>query len=368
MLQDDVGEADFRAMPRLTPDPLSSGVTDHASSERRLRTRFIRAVVGGAERRGFDIDDLLDRAGIPRTSLGDEGERVSLQQELLFWQGLEQMERTMALEAARGLWRGALGSVEYAARTSWGVREALLVAHRFTRAMHGTPLLAAEGYRRLVHHSSHEPDSPSSYLCAEFLLTAVALILHDATYGRWRPSLIHLQTPDPEIARRLETLSGATVKGGQLDHAIYFAPGDLDVRMREWDGELNRVLVRQLKREIQDLPLHPEDAVERARQGIEQMLGREHLTLAALARRLGMAPRTLQVRLRRDGWTFRSLTDDVRVGVAKVLLLGDRPLKRIAGELGYQTPQSFHRAFRRIEGTTPGAFRGRFRNDSGQPD
>lgn len=80
--------------------------------------------------------------------------------------------------------------------------------------------------------------------------------------------------------------------------------------------------------------------------------------LAEVAAELGIGPRTLQRRLRERGLSFREAADRARFALARELLAGTgAPLAQIAFRLGYSQPSAFHRAFRRLGGTTPGAYR-----------
>jgi AraC-like DNA-binding protein len=79
--------------------------------------------------------------------------------------------------------------------------------------------------------------------------------------------------------------------------------------------------------------------------------------LAAVARRVGVAPRTLQRRLSELGWSFAELVDDVRRTTAS-RLLADASLSRgeLAQLLGYRDSSALNKGLRRIGlGADPGA-------------
>lgn len=79
---------------------------------------------------------------------------------------------------------------------------------------------------------------------------------------------------------------------------------------------------------------------------------------SAVARELGMSPRTLFRRLDEEGTSFRVLVDEVRETLAEKML--DSTLmttEQVARRLGYAEPASFVRAFKRWKGHTPQAFR-----------
>lgn len=81
-------------------------------------------------------------------------------------------------------------------------------------------------------------------------------------------------------------------------------------------------------------------------------------SLGEVAQRLAMGPRTLQRRLKEKGWTWRDLCEGERIRIAKDLLADPRvSLAQIAFRVGFSQASAFHRAFRRIEKTTPGHYR-----------
>ncbi|MGD8863859.1 MAG: AraC family transcriptional regulator ligand-binding domain-containing protein [Myxococcales bacterium] len=81
-------------------------------------------------------------------------------------------------------------------------------------------------------------------------------------------------------------------------------------------------------------------------------------TAEQIATRMGQSVRTLARRLRAEGSSYRELLDDVRKQAAHQALSGsDRSIGKIAERLGFSSPQSFNRAFRRWTGTTAAAYR-----------
>lgn len=82
------------------------------------------------------------------------------------------------------------------------------------------------------------------------------------------------------------------------------------------------------------------------------------VSLEAVAGRLQTSPRTLQRRLKGLGISFREVVEGARFEIAAALLRGtDLKVQEIAARLGYATPGTFARAFRRWAGCSPRAFR-----------
>jgi AraC-like DNA-binding protein len=71
-----------------------------------------------------------------------------------------------------------------------------------------------------------------------------------------------------------------------------------------------------------------------------------------------MTPRTLIRRLKQRGTSYRALLDQARTGCAEQLLQrAHLTVADVGMRLGYSDPANFGRAFRKIKGVTPAAWR-----------
>jgi len=91
---------------------------------------------------------------------------------------------------------------------------------------------------------------------------------------------------------------------------------------------------------------------------VRPYLGDGHPNLALVAEILGLSQRTLQRRLQACGRTFSEVVQQARFELARELL-SDPAVKvvDVAIMAGYENPQHFSRAFRRMTGVTPTAYR-----------
>lgn len=126
--------------------------------------------------------------------------------------------------------------------------------------------------------------------------------------------------------------------------------------MHTRDAAAASVVARQCEAELA-LTDDAADTAERVR-GLLAEAGGGHPDLVSIARRLHTSPRTLKRRLQREGWTFLQLLDEARRRDS-LRLLADRVLgvAEVAQRLGYESPASFTRAFRKWTGQTPSAWR-----------
>jgi AraC-like DNA-binding protein len=139
--------------------------------------------------------------------------------------------------------------------------------------------------------------------------------------------------------------------GAHVDEAIFDA-ALLDVPIATANADALEFVERQLRAQ---LAARPRRFVDRARELLLESLPGEH-TLAALARRMGLPPRTLQRHLAAEGMTLQRLLDDTRRELALRHLGNRTAIAETAFLLGFSEPSAFHRAFKRWTGTTPQAW------------
>jgi AraC-like DNA-binding protein len=130
------------------------------------------------------------------------------------------------------------------------------------------------------------------------------------------------------------------------------------------DGERSRAeavlfdLIRPLDSVALDLPLPHDDRARRVAEGLLADSA-DPRSLVEWGRAVGASDRTLgrafvaDTGLRFDEWRTRA-----RITAAVRLLAAGVPVARVAGQVGYATTSAFGAAFRRVTGTTPGAYFG----------
>lgn len=83
-------------------------------------------------------------------------------------------------------------------------------------------------------------------------------------------------------------------------------------------------------------------------------------TIEEAARNLHCSVRTLCRHLAAEDTSFQSLKDELRRDIAIQRLIGTQDtIAAIAGDIGFDDPSAFHRAFRHWTGSTPGTYRAR---------
>lgn len=173
------------------------------------------------------------------------------------------------------------------------------------------------------------PQAMALYLPARALTRAVAATRHHpmpalaGDPGQVRLIVSAASLAAPVIGAHAAVL-GVLVQQCELEQARVRRPGD-------WAGRVEHLLERRL-----DLPF----------------------PIEAAARALCVSTRTLKRRLQEEGWSYRTLVDEVRKREA-LRAMGNPSLRLedIASLVGYTDQANFARAFRRWTGQAPGTYR-----------
>jgi len=140
-------------------------------------------------------------------------------------------------------------------------------------------------------------------------------------------------------------------------NAVVFPTALVNMPMRQPDPVL-RQLMDEYARRLLIQAATSEDPVARARAYISQKLTEAPPRIGAVAAALGLTPRTLQRKLTDSGLSYSGLVEGVREELARRYLQDPAiDITEVAFLLGYYDQSTFHRAFRRWTGDSPGAFR-----------
>lgn len=122
-----------------------------------------------------------------------------------------------------------------------------------------------------------------------------------------------------------------------------------------------RLSAHELSGAAQDHDEAQAPLIEEVSQLIVELLPRRQATLSTISPRLAMSERTLQRRLSEHGLTFGALVDQVRHILALSYLREGHAIGQLSYMLGFSEPRAFHRAFKRWESCSPGAWLERVR-------
>ena len=267
---------------------------------------------------------------------------------------------SIGLALATAVPRGTYASLEFIARLSCTLEEAMISVGRFYRLLNkGADIVYVErGELAGVEVRVHGRPNGWGRQLNEYTVALFHRIIRELAPS-WAPVNVWFPHAEPavEVQLALAEYFGVTphyeAKTLGLD-----GPGELvDQPLPTADAELQRLLRTQASEALErETPLAA--LAEQVREEVRQRLGEQDVAIGAVAAALGLSVRTLQRRLRDEGLSYQDVLDSVRAQVAKQWLSNKRRnVSELAGRLGYSEPSAFDRAFRRWTGQSPTQWR-----------
>lgn len=201
----------------------------------------------------------------------------------------------------------------------------------------------------------------SPFFRAQYLDSKFASMVYYAKRLTGRDLTLHevhfTHRPAPDLHGEYERIFRCPVRFGRPQGRIILTQSDLAIRIREPNPELRQVFERHARERLNDL-FQADSYAARAGRIIVQGVPAGIPRIEALASRLETSVRTLQLKLKQEGTSYRAIRDSVRKSAA-MDLLRDRtmPVSEIAFMLGFSEPSAFHRSFKKWTGLTPRQFR-----------
>ncbi|MBT2506466.1 AraC family transcriptional regulator [Streptomyces sp. ISL-98] len=332
-------------------------------AKRTITVHHVRAVLRGAERRGIDTVPLLQAGHIPPLLLGDDRARVTAAQFAGLFRALYRATQDEFLGLGSAPSRpGTFAMMCYAALGCRDLGAAIERGTTFYGLFPGGPDLALErepGGAEAVFTVRNDLDRDEDRFLAECLV----IIWHRLCswlIGRRIPlRWADFDYPPPPHKDEYSTLFGCPVRFGTDRTGAGFDAHWLTAPLVRDEAALEAML-GGAPFELLSRREYGTTVAEQVRHALAQSLRNSPRlpSLGETAGRLAVSPATLRRRLQEEATSFQQLKDAVRRDAAIAgLAEGREPIAELAARLGFSEDTSFHRAFRRWTGTTPGAYR-----------
>lgn len=290
----------------------------------------------------------------------ESGQRMPI---TVWWSLLERIAQVQPLPAV-GLRIGEhirvqhLGVLGYLAASCDTLGEALLRFQRFQPLLHN---LAPSLVSRSTHDVRFGWDPAygrSTRLSNEVLVSGLLHIArwlagHDAL----TPSQVEFPDPEPADSAAYAALLGCPVHFNARALFVHLPLTILELPINGSAPHLRSVLDQQAEAQLQALP-QPDAFLSELQRLLVEALQEGEPSLAQVARRMGVPPRTLNRRLQERNLTYKALLSQLRFQLARRYLADRRlSLPEIALMLGYSEQSAFTRAFKNWCGQTPLRYR-----------
>lgn len=171
-----------------------------------------------------------------------------------------------------------------------------------------------------------------------------------------RPKRVELKRPEKSSTAH-EAYFRCPVKFRARRNALVLQVADLGRPFVTHSSELLEMLGPQLERELDGRKARARIG-DRVKWILKRLLAGNRPDILAVARQLGLSARTLQRQITAEGASFRQLLLEARQELVRQYLRQPSiEITEAAYLLGYEDPNSFYRAFRTWEGTTPAHWR-----------
>ncbi len=325
-----------------------------------LGTLDVVLLLNTLERRGVDVEQLLIGAGLSGLDLRDPNGKLTYADKLSLFSIANQHFPDDGL----GLWLGEhaslshFGVLGYALSTSQDVAEAIKSGFKYLRLngpIFSVKLLVDSDLAAIQIENTLEVGDLLPF-CSEYFLSSVVSLFKELTGEPLSINQLSLPYAPPNYAERYQS---------RFDCPVHFKQRMCELR---FDAS------------VLPQPLLTHDATTLKRylascQSIVETLDSEHLltnqiktifyqtaasvpSIEQLAYEFGCSSRTLRRDLTTQGSSYQTLLTEVRVELAKELLLGTAmSIDEIGERLGYSDPANFRRAFKSWLNKTPAQFR-----------
>lgn len=316
-----------------------------------------------AEKMGIKPALLLKRVGLMEADLETAETRIPFGQfEALTRYAAEMTgDACLGLHVAEHFSTGALGILGFVLMNCRTLGEAVEKYCRYQR-MTGEGIktgMESDSGRVVIRFDFHEGCTvPNRHLMEGMAASALGML--KALSGEpIRPSRVDLASaePGPDAKDEYERIFGCPTLFHRPFDAMTFSETLLGTRILQPSRELLALFETHT---VDHLRKMDERLVYAKRVGEEcsRMLHGEVPNIDAVARKLAMSPRNLQLKLREEGTSYRETLDRVRMDLALGHLKDRRvTVAEVAYLLGFSEPSVFHRSFKRWTGTTPRDFR-----------
>lgn len=325
-----------------------------------ISIHFVNAALAGVRRMGIDINALLSRVGIEPELLNQPKARVSpdqytrlaqtlwlvTQDEHLGFDNNPRKLGTFSIMCQLIIHAGTLG-------------KALELSGQFYR-------LFDKGWSISIERDTHEArlvaHIPQVHDPEHFITESMLMVWHGL--ASWlierRIPLERVQFAYPEPAHINEydaLFFSPVIKFGANRTEITFAADYLDLPIRQTEQSLHEFL-KTAPAQLLVKFKNASSLTSRIREVLKSHIGEEMPTLNEVASMLYLSPQTLRRRLAAEGKSYQGVKDNLRRDTAIHLLLKpELSLEDVSEQVGFSETSTFHRAFKKWTGVTPGLYR-----------
>jgi len=327
--------------------------------------RYIAGIIHFAMQQGVDGNTLLSTGNLNWEMLQQEDFRIEAE---VYNRVLEQAvalsgDEFFGLHMGTYLSLSAAGIIGQITQTSRTVKEALEYMVTFANlgcqalplslnetkdawAIHYTP--SEEWIKQSPIAVRHTLEGAMSFTLREF---------HTLTLQKHFPKAIEFNFPRSAQFSVYENTFQCPVHFAKAKNALLLKKSQVEEKVVTSDYDLLRTLVMHAEKKLAAMQSE-QGFFKIVKQSVLNMVKPQFPTIEQVATTLNISARTLQRRLKEEGYTFKSLIKELRQQLAYDYLQNkELSIKEIAYLLDYSEASAFVRSFKKWEGISPSAWR-----------
>lgn len=320
---------------------------------------FVMAALNGPREKGLDINQLLLEVNITPDVLHSPISRVSAMQyaKLIRAIWISMQDEYMGLAQVQSK-LGTFAMMSKAVIHCPTLERAIQRGARFYDLFAGMPRIELQIENdittlKIDDSQINDPD--------HFLMESLLVIWH--RFGSWLIGRrIHLTQAcftysAPQHHNEYRRLFNCDIQFSQPFTGIQFPIKFLHEKIIQNEANL-RTFLQHSPADLLAKPDEGNSIIAQIRHIMGDDFSKELPNFEEVADKLHTSPQTLRRRLKEEGITYQELKDQMRRDTAIYFLeRGDLAIHEIAELLGFSEPSTFHRAFKKWTGITPGAYR-----------
>ena len=309
---------------------------------------------------GLDRATLLRQIDLSEDQIRDPDSRVPVVKTLRLWRRIANQvtDPDLGLEVGSTLEIRETGVVGYAMMHSDTLLGDITRVVRFAKLINQRADLKLEDLgNRWRLEALNRPLFPDFRLPVDEGIVGLMTCFREVVGRQIVPAGVFFLYPQPESTKLHRQLLGNGLHFDAPAAAIELWSRDIESPTVAADVGLTRYLVELAQVLLDTLP-KTESYADRLRQTLWPLLSEGLPTIQEIASEMALSSRSLQRRLREEDTSFAEVVDTLRHEKAQLLLRDPNlAVYEVGYLLGYSDPSTFHRAFRRWEGTSPLRFR-----------
>ncbi len=336
-----------------------------AASDHSLSSAYMASVLPElAQHYGLDCEQLLKEAGLPEDLLQQSQSMLPLADALRLFLTILMHTGDVGLgfEAGRHVRPRSYQVLGYAILASATMQEAIERLTRFEKLAGniGSSELRIDGPVARLQWWCPVVGEPARYL-REAAITGWVTFSRQLLRDAPQPRRVCFSHAAPKDTQRYQEYFACAVEFGASFDGVEFDTAHLQLPLQSADPGLSEMMQREANVQLEAYDVQT-NLVAAVREQVYLLLVEGEPGIERVAQRLGLAERTLQARLRKQGFSFQQIVENLRRTLADIYLLDRRlSLTDISMLLGFSEQSSFTRAFRRWHGESPVQARQRMR-------